>query len=240
MLDPILDVTKDTVIFLRKDRPYSQYLSIDIGNYDVATKQLVTIDECIDYCNEDWKCQAVSYQPTTSTCHTKFAIAIWYISNNTNYNSYSMIGTNKGPCPAGKRFRDLCIERTLNNKLSQGNAIQYCRYIGGQLLRPFGYKKWSFTNQAGPWNGYWRIDLDSFGHDGSWKTNIDKIYPEMWQWEMAWSGANGPVGAPNCLYGVLKTADRVRNETYKGGKLSCVNGNYTLEGLCEYRKLQCY
>ena len=230
------DVTKDMVIYLRKDRPYSQHLATAIGGYDVTTKLPLTIDECLQYCNEELRCLAVTYHPASSTCHGKFTLSVWTSTTDADYDSYSMLGTNPGPCPAGTRFRDLCIERTVSYGLSHTTAKSYCRYIGGHLLRPFDYKKWSVTNLAGYWGGYWRIDLDSVGHDGSWKTETDKIYPEMWQWEMAWSGVNGPVGDPNCLYGVLKGADRVRNETYYGGKISCDGGNYLTEALCEYRK----
>ena len=77
--------------------------------------------------------------------------------------------------------------------------------------------------------------MDRVGHDGTWMTETDKIYPEMWQWDTAWSGTNGPVGVSYCLYGGLKGVDRVRNETYFGGKIGCDDGTPLTEALCEYR-----
>ena len=236
--DPVVDATKETAIFLRKNRPYSRMALQDLPNYDVESKDVSSIEECLEYCNEDWRCLTAAYDFQDDLCYKKFGAAVWYMTNATNIDIYTVAGPSDGPCPAGIRFRDLCIERSVGRALSMASARNYCRFIGGHLLRPFNYKKWSLTNHAGSWDGYWRIDLDSVGHDGTWKTETDKIYPEMWEWDTTWSGTNGPVGDPNCKYGVLKALvnERLRNETYYAGKLSCDNGTFPTEVFCEFRK----
>ena len=42
-------------------------------------------------------------------CYQKFAAEVWYIETSTNIDTYTVAGSNDGPCPAGIRFRDLCI-----------------------------------------------------------------------------------------------------------------------------------
>ena len=160
----------------------------NVPNFEFEDKVVSSPDECLEYCNEDWRCLAVAYVSHNKKCHKKFGAAVWFLGNNTDVDTYTVTGSSDGPCPEGIRFRDLCIHRSLNNVLSMGFARNYCRFVGGHLLRPFNFKKWAFTNYAAYWGGYWRIDLDSVGHDGSWKTETDKIYPEMWEWDTTWSG----------------------------------------------------
>ena len=189
------------------------------------------------YCNEDRRCITAVYWVQYKYCFRKYTSSGWHMDNDTKYEVFTEAGASKGPCPGGIRFRDLCIQRSLSNGESIGTARNYCRTMGGHLLRPFDYKKWSFTNIGGNSNFNWRIDLDSDGHDGSWKTETDKTYPEMWQWDTTWSGVNGPVGVSNCKFGLLKAADRVENAMYYGGKLTCDGGTAATKTLCESRKL---
>ena len=234
----------DNVIYQRtgKNRPHSKFSSKVVAGYDALGSQGgLTPEECQELCNQDLRCITVAYTSGSGTCYKKYIGSPWTVTDDINFDVYTVLGLNDGPCPLGVRFRDLCFERSYSSGMTVTHSKEFCRYVGGQMVRPFGFKKWAFTNMAGVWYGSWRIDLDSVGHDGTWKTETDKIFPEMWQWDFAWSGTNGPVGGANCKYGILYSGYRVLNHTYHGGKLACDDGTPTGgEVMCEIRKLKLF
>ena len=230
----------DTIIYERKTKHgfYSKIAGKAIYGFNVlGSKADQTVEECQELCNQDSRCITASYEISSAICYKKYLGATWDWTDDGNFNSYTLLRGRDGPCPTGVRYRDLCLERSYTNGVSVDDAKAFCSYIGGQMVRPFDYKKWAFTNMAGVWYGTWRIDLDSVGHNGTWKTETDKIYPEMWQWDEDWSGPNGPFDDGSCTYGLLFAGNRVQNRNHYGGKLGCDDGTSTDgEVICEIRK----
>ena len=209
------------------------HMAYDIG----ATLEADSLEECFAFCKADPRCMMAEIE-NPDMCLLKHEFLNTNLIANVNYNGWVKSSYNDGPCLHSMRFRDICIWESVDVSMSPSEARQLCHSIGGNLLRPFGYRKWRYTNEANNWSGYYRLDLDSVGRTSDWRTSTGKVYPEQWHWGDGI--VNNDCDQQYGPYADINASPvyRKNDMNYNGGLLTCEGGaaSGSIGVMCEIRE----